>query len=174
MYVQDFDNMFPPRFPNPPAGGGYPCKPCRTDGGTFKSIILPYIKNPQMFVCPSDRGVPASFTNDPFNLASPKPARMADFYGSSYCLNVVVTRLGSEAEIALPSETYMGAEIFPWHTSTSDAVSYIAGKTTNAVRVAYFCDGHAKVAPEKTIADQCTSAIGPAMPIPGGGLQAVP
>jgi hypothetical protein len=68
----------------------------------------------------------------------------------------------------------MGAEIFPWHVATSDAQAYITGRTTNAVRMAYFCDGHAKITPEKIIFDQCGSSIGPAMPVPGGGLQAVP
>ena len=179
MYVQDNDNTYPPRPPAPTAPGPFPCRPCRTDGGLWKTQLVPYItnrqdKNPQIFVCPSDRGVPASFANDPMNLATPKPARMADFYGSSYCVNVVVQRLGNEADIPLPAETYMGAEIFPWHVATSDAQAYISGKTTNAVRMAYFCDGHAKITPEKTIFDQCGSTIGPAMPLPGGTLQAVP
>ena len=174
MYVQDYDNTFPPRPAAPSAPGPFPCRPCRTDGGAWKGLVQPYVKSQQIFVCPSDRGVPSNYAADPYNLASPKPPRMADFYGSSYCVNVVVQRLGSEADIALPAETYMGAEIFPWHVATSDAVSYLTGKTTNAVRMAYFCDGHAKITPEKIIFDQCGSPIGPAMPVTGGGLQAVP
>lgn len=172
MYVQDYDSMYPPRPPAPTAPGPFPCRPCRTDGGLWKTQVQPYTKSQQIFVCPSDRGVPTAL--DPINAAVPKPARMADFYGSSYCVNVVVQRLGSEADIALPAETYLGAEIFPWHTATSDAVAYISGKTTNPVRVAYFCDGHAKITAEKAIFDQCGSPLGPAMPLPGGGLQAVP
>jgi prepilin-type N-terminal cleavage/methylation domain-containing protein len=175
QYVSDNDSKYPPQPPPPAAGGGFPCKPCRTDGGLWKTQVQPYAKSTQIFVCPSDRGVPASFAADPIHAAVPKPPRMADFYGSSYCVNVVVQRVGSEADIVLPAETYMGAEIFPWHVATSDAQAYITGRTTNAVRVAYFCDGHAKIAPEGVIFNQCTNPVtGPAMPIPGGTFQPVP
>lgn len=178
QYVSDNDGNYPPRPPAPPAtpAGPYPCKPCRGDNGLWVTQVQPYIKSRQVFVCPSDRGVPTTFTagaNDPINAAVPKPPRMADFFGSSYCVNVVVQRLGNEADIPLPAETYMGAEIFPWHVASSDAVSYISGKTTNNVRMAYFCDGHAKITPEGTIFLQCTKTGG-AMPIPGGGMQDVP
>ena len=91
---------------------------------------------------------------------------MADFYGSSYCLNVVVTRLGTESRIPKPAETYMGAEIFPWHVAANDGVAFISGKTTNAVRVAYFCDGHAKIASELAISQQCVP--NPAVPTDTG------
>jgi prepilin-type N-terminal cleavage/methylation domain-containing protein len=183
QYVSDNDSRYPPQPPAPAAGPGFPCKPCRTDGGLWKIQVQPYISNrfnpnSQIFVCPSDRGVPTTFpagANDPINAAVPKPARMADFYGSSYCVNVVVQRIGAEADIVLPAETYMGAEIFPWHVATSDAQAYITGRTTNNVRMAYFCDGHAKIAPEAIIFNQCTNpATGPAMPIPGGTYVAVP
>ncbi|HEY0075855.1 MAG TPA: DUF1559 domain-containing protein [Abditibacteriaceae bacterium] len=179
MYVQDYDGSYPQEPPAPTGTLGFPCKPCRTDGGLWVTQAQPYIKSRQVFVCPSDRGIPTTFppgVNDPINSPSltPKPPRMADFYGSSYCLNVVTQRVGHETKIVLPAETYMGAEIFPWHVATSDAQSYITGRTTNAVRMAYFCDGHAKITPEAIIFNQCTKVGGPAMPIPGGGLQDVP
>ncbi|BCM88399.1 hypothetical protein IAD21_00230 [Abditibacteriota bacterium] len=156
MYVQDFDNSFPPRLPDPAAGSPYPCKPCRTDMGTsttWINLAQPYVKSQQLFVCPSDTGVPASLVADPFNSASPRPATMASFYGSSYCINAVVTRVHAESAIPYPAETYLGAEIFPWHST--EGFTYFSGKTGNPVRVAFYCDGHAKVASEQSIAQQC-------------------
>lgn len=173
MYVQDFDNSFPPRLPNPVAGPPYPCKPCRSDMGapsTWINLAQPYVKSRQLFVCPSDTGVPASLAADPFNSASPRPATMANFYGSSYCINVVVTRVRSESAIPYPSETYLGAEIFPWHSS--EGPTYFSGKTGNPVRVAFYCDGHAKVASEKSIAQQCVPI--PAMFDPDHVMTPVP
>ncbi|HTE17749.1 MAG TPA: DUF1559 domain-containing protein, partial [Armatimonadota bacterium] len=52
QYVQDYDESFPPRFPNPQAGPAYPCKPCRTLD--WRTYPMPYVKNMQMFRCPSD------------------------------------------------------------------------------------------------------------------------
>jgi prepilin-type N-terminal cleavage/methylation domain-containing protein len=174
MYVQDYDSMYPPRLPPPAAGAAFPCKPCRTDMGTGRSWIdlaQPYAKSRQLVVCPSDVGVPAAIAADPINSATPRPSKMADFYGSSYCLNVVVTRRGSEAAIPRPSESYLGAEIVPWHST--EGFSYFSGKTGNPVRVAYYCDGHAKVASEQSIALQC-STPGPSLPLDDGTYQVVP
>ncbi|HEX8234824.1 MAG TPA: DUF1559 domain-containing protein [Abditibacteriaceae bacterium] len=177
MYVQDFDNQYPPRMPDSP-GPAYPCRPCRTDMGlptSWTNLAQPYVKSRQLFVCPSDSGVPGALAADPFNSASPRPARMADFYGSSYCLNVVVTRVRSEAAIPRPAETYLGAEIFPWHSP--DGAAWFSGKTGNPVRVAYYCDGHAKVASEFSIAQQCSGLpggpTGPSLPT-DDGFVAVP
>lgn len=173
MYVQDYDNRFPPRMPDAAAGPGFPCKPCRTDMGTNRlwiDLAQPYVKSRQIFVCPSDTGIPSTIVADPYNMATPKPPRMSDFYGSSYCLNVVVTRLGSEAAIPRPSETYLGAEIFPWHSP--DGASFFSGRTGNPVLIAYYVDGHAKVASEQAIAQQCVPT--PAMPGDDGTLQVVP
>ncbi|MBV9865310.1 MAG: DUF1559 domain-containing protein [Abitibacteriaceae bacterium] len=164
MYVSDNDHHFPPRPADPPAGGSYPCKPCRTDGGLWKTQVQPYIKNTQIFVCPSDVGVPASFAADPFNTTTPQPESIAQLYGSSYCVNVVVERLKHEAAIQLPAETYMGAEIFPWHPA--NGATYVAAKSDAQVRVAYYCDGHAKIASEKGIAAQCVPV--PSLPTDTG------
>src|SRR5690242_12158980 len=40
QYVQDYDEQFPPRFPDPPAGAAYPCKPCRTID--YRPYVRPY------------------------------------------------------------------------------------------------------------------------------------
>src|SRR5688572_16135270 len=43
QYVQDYDERFPPRYPNPAAGPGFPCKPCRTID--WRDYARPYVKN---------------------------------------------------------------------------------------------------------------------------------
>jgi len=164
QYVQDYDESFPPRYPDPPAGAAYPCKPCRTID--WRPYGMPYIKNDGLYRCPSDYGIPASFTADP-SLGGPvwRDPTLGG-YGSSYCLNVVVTRLHAMAAIVQPADTYLGAEIFPWHQP--DGESWLRGRTGNPVRVAYFCDGHAKIASELDISAQC-------VPVPAApGIGPVP
>ena len=175
MYTQDYDHHYLPPVPTPasPPAGSYPCKPCRFDNGAWVGTVQPYIKSTQIFVCPSDAGVPTTFAaglNDPINKTSPTPDSMAAFYGSSYCLNVAVERRKVESGILDPTDTYMGAEIYPWHTP--DGPSYISGKTGNPSRMAFFCDGHAKLASEMGIALQCSPpagmGTGPQIPVGDG------
>jgi prepilin-type N-terminal cleavage/methylation domain-containing protein len=151
QYAQDYDESFPPRLPDPQPGPAYPCKPCRTID--WRVYSYPYVKNDQIYRCPSDGGVPAFFANDP-TIGGPVYREPAEGgYGSSYCLNTVVTRLRTMAAIPFPAETYLGAEIYPWHTS--DSLEYFKGRTGHPARVAYYCDGHVKVVAESEIAKQC-------------------
>lgn len=49
MYTQDYDELMPPAFPQiPPINGG------NIDRMPYDMQILPYIKNDQVFACPSD------------------------------------------------------------------------------------------------------------------------
>lgn len=170
MYVSDYDSTYPPRMPNPPAGNGIPCKPCRTVD--WRVYAMPYVKNTGVFVCPSDFGIPAVLTNEPMNQISPRPSRLADFTGNgsimangSYCFNVVTTRLGSEAAIPQPADTYMGAEIWSWHSP--DALQYFQTGTGHPARIGYYCDGHAKVSSEADIQAQCAPPSAPGVgPVP--------
>jgi prepilin-type N-terminal cleavage/methylation domain-containing protein len=177
MYVDDHDNSYPTRMPDPAAGAPYPCKPCRTIdwrpypirylGGSISEVNgVTNISGPtNVFACPSDKGVPADIAADPINQTNPVPKRMADFYGSSYCLNVVMTRLGKESAVPIPSETFMGAEIWPWHQPL--AINDFRGATRKPIRMAYFCDGHAQVTAEKTIQEQCAPPSAPGIgPVP--------
>jgi hypothetical protein len=61
-----------------------------------------------------------------------------------------MTRVGSPEAIIIPSDTFMGAEVWSWHKPTVS-------------RVAYFCDGHSEVTADSKIAKQCAP---PAMPDP--------
>ena len=168
QYVQDYDETFPPRFPNPAAGAAFPCKPCRTID--YRDYIRPYVKTEPMFRCPSDSGIPSAIAAEP-TLGGPvwrEP--VVGGYGSSYCINVVITRVGSLAAIPVPADTYMGAEIFPWHAG--DPLAYLQGRTGNPARLAYFGDGHVKMVGESEIAKQCVPT--PALPDGNGGFTAIP
>jgi hypothetical protein len=66
---------------------------------------------------------------------------------------VAQSGFGSLGAVPLPAETYLGAEIYPWHSP--DALDYVRNRTGNPSRIAYFCDGHAKITPESGIAAQC-------------------
>ncbi len=174
MYVQDYDETFPPNnSPNAPGGewmyrtgGGFPCKPCRpvnkATGQAYdpRFFAMPYVKNDLMFRCPSDFGIPAKIVDEP---TKGQPVWKVE--GSSYCLNTVVTRLGTVAAIPMPADTYLGAEIYGWHGD--DAAGRWATATGHPNRVAYFVDGHAKVVGESFIAKQCAPPAAPEVgPVP--------
>ena len=170
MYVNDFSGNYPPRFPDPVAGPAYSCKPCRTTN--WMAYATPYLSSStnitgsgsSTFVCNADNGIPSVVTADPFNAATPRPERFADFYGSSYCFNTVMTRLGKEAGVRIPSDTFMGAEIWSWHEPLAPAN---AQNKTLPIRVAYFCDGHSEVTSENFIAAQCSPPAAPGIgPVP--------
>ena len=164
MYVDDNQGNYPPRMPDPDTGPAYPCKPCRTID--WRQYPLPYLSTTNVFACPSDRGIPKEIAADPFNTGNTNSAkRLADFYGSSYCLNTVMTRLGKEAAIPEPSETFMGAEIWSWHQI--DAVSNFQNKGPRPARMSYFVDGHAALATESFIEAQCKPPAAPGIgPVP--------
>ena len=147
MYVDDNDNRYPPRMPDP-TPGSYPCKPCRTTNWLVY-VMDQMSKSSNSFICPSDRGVPSSFTLDPTLGRS-----VASVEQTSYCLNTVMTRLGTPSAVPQPSDTFMGAEIWSWHYP-------------KIRRAAYFCDGHSELTPDATIAAQCSPPAAPGIgPVP--------
>ena len=170
MYVDDHNGSYPPRMPDPTAGAAFPCKPCRTTD--WRPYAIPYLSgttnitnSSSVFVCPGDNGLPVDIAADPFNALNPRPLRFAEFYGSSYCLNVVMTRLAKEAAVIQPADTFMGAEIWSWHQPL--AIKEFQGKTAKPIRVAYFCDGHAAVTSEEFIQLQCAPPAAPGIgPVP--------
>ena len=170
MYVSDSSGNYPPRFPDPAAGPSYSCKPCRTTNWT--QYATPYLSSStnitgsgsSPFVCNADNGIPSVVTADPFNAATPRPERLADYYGSSYCFNTVMSRLGRETAVRIPSDTFMGAEIWSWHEPLALAN---AQNKTLPIRVAYFCDGHSEVTSEVFISAQCSPPAAPGIgPVP--------
>jgi hypothetical protein len=170
MYVNDNSGQYPPRFPDPTAGPAYGCKPCRTTNWT--QYASPYLaastnvtgSGSSPFICTADNGIPKVVTADPFNSATPRPERFADFYGSSYCFNTVMTRLGKEAAVRIPTDTFMGTEIWSWHEPLALAN---AQNKKMPIRAAYFCDGHSEVTTEEFIAAQCSPPAAPGIgPVP--------
>ena len=163
MYVDDNNGRYPTRMPDPTNAAAFPCKPCRTiDWRPYATNYLSATTNiatSSVFVCPGDKGIPQAIAADPFNLVTPRPRRFADFYGSSFCFNTVMTRLGTETAVVQPSDTFMGAEIWSWHQPL--AIQDFQGKTKKAIRVAYFCDGHAAVTSEDFISQQCAPPSAP-------------
>jgi hypothetical protein len=160
MYVSDHNGLFPPRFPDPEVGPAFTCKPCRTTNWLVYSAK--YVSNTtNLYVCPADDGVPVDLAADPFNQQPVRPKRMASFYGSSYCLNTVVTRLEKESAIMQPADTYYGAEIWSWHPTKAFALSNFRARSEREVRVAYFVDGHAGMISEIGLAAQCVPPAAP-------------
>lgn len=174
MYVQDNDESFPPS--NSPAApnsvwvlrpGVFSCRACRPvnkiTGKAYDPtfLALPYIKSKQVFQCPSDVGVPA--VQMPADPAAGQPIWSVE--NSSYCLNTVMMRLGHLSAIQQPSDTYMGAEIYPWHSG--DPAGNFKIRSGGPVRMAYFCDGHVKITSETVIASQCAPPAAPGIgPVP--------
>lgn len=163
MYVDDHENQYPPRLPNPTLPGPFPCRACRTLPAyapnwtsTWTQYATNYMTASQKpFICPSDNNVPASFTLDPARTSGKKT--VWEHEGSSYCLNTVLTRVRTPDAVPQPSDTFMGAEIFSWHKPGQK-------------RVAYFVDGHSAVTPDALINSQCAP---PALPV-GTNYVAVP
>ena len=182
MYVDDNNGQYPARMPDPAAGAAYPCKACRTVD--WRPYAAPYLaRNVNLntnqtqgiatnaltatgvFLCPADTGIPTAIAADPFNAETPRPLHFADFYGSSYCLNTVMTRLIKETAVPLPTDTFMGAEVWSWHQPM--ALANFQGKTAVPIRVAYFCDGHAAITSELFIQQQCAPPAAPGIgPVP--------
>ena len=76
-----------------------------------------------------------------------------------------MTRLGSESAVLMPTDTFMGAEIWSWHQPM--ALAEFQDKTKKPIRVAYFCDGHAGTTSEETIQAQCSPPSAPGIgPVP--------
>src|SRR5262249_44702591 len=102
---------------------------------------------------------------DPINSVTPVPKRMADFYGSSVCLNTVLTRLGKEAAVVIPSETFESGEIWAWHQLNPLPLVKIA--TTKTIPMSSFYDAHSSLTAEKTVVEQCAPPSAPGIgPVP--------
>ncbi len=192
----------------PGSPAGFPCKPCRprrllsatppvpfddpvlfpkTDQLAYdaRPFALPYIKNVDIFKCPSDNGIPDGViqqaTGNPAAFDPSHGVAVWKVEGTSYCLNTVMMRIGHLAGIVVPADTYMGAEVTSFHAGINDAIQgWMTAATTDdgprhdskgPVRVAYFADGHAKLATEAFIAHQCSP---PALPQGDGTFTPVP
>lgn len=104
QYVQDYDEMFPTSH-RVPDGDGYQRH--------WLILLQPYVKNTQLFRCPSDGGVAARWSNDPNNFATS--------YGQNYQLSSFA--LGS---VVSPSTTILNAELGAAQTVTGVTMPIVA------------------------------------------------
>jgi len=155
MYVEDNEDKYPPRMPAPGAGV-ISCKPCRTTN--WLVYVMNYMGGQSnVFVCASDQGVPAAtFPDDP-SLAAGSVAKSDQ---TSYCFNTVMTRVERPAAILLPSDTFMGAEVWSWHAPGQR-------------RAADFFYAHSELTRDPSIGKQCSP---PSLPDPSdpSGYRAIP
>ena len=182
QYVQDSDESFPPRNATTNTDGtpstlyaaqaaaAFPCKPCRPKnlqtGLPYDARVyaMPYIKSNALFQCPDDSGI----RDVPADPSGGRPIWQSE--GSSYCLNTVLTRLQTLGAIPVPSDTYMGAEVYSFHNAGEGATLWQT-KSGRPTRVAYFCDGHVKLVSELFISRQCSP---PAYPNDQGQMVPAP
>jgi len=104
MYVQDYDEMMPVN--NPPDDGTCQSHTARTAyPGTVANAIQPYIKNTQVFRCPSD-------ANNAFNIGSTSVCAANDprVYRMSYCYNYMGVQNSTTSTHPGFSNTLAGAQ----------------------------------------------------------------
>ncbi len=89
MYVQDYDEMTPPHTDDEPV----PPPPYNWRWDTFQLRLQPYIKNVQIYGCPSDSG----WTT---------PAETATGRWASYVVNSLTTS-AAMAEFEVPADTFV-------------------------------------------------------------------
>jgi prepilin-type N-terminal cleavage/methylation domain-containing protein/prepilin-type processing-associated H-X9-DG protein len=146
MYVQDYDEMYPNSRIAPgsqPGWGDYAqlvANPPglyiiteRTNQG-YPTLLQPYIKNMQIFWCPSDSGGPST---DPAAGVS---------YWWRHCIDVHgwIIRGPKDADFCRPAEQIIVHERFDWH---GDHLGLENGLTVPGIRSinCLFVDGHAKI-----------------------------
>ena len=90
QYAQDYDESHPGVWFGPVNKGPWSVQSDATTFYKWMDAVYPYVKNEQVFICPSDTGIPAQLVDDPMNKVAPRPRRLADFipFGSSYCFQV--------------------------------------------------------------------------------------
>ncbi len=128
MYAQDFDSIFPPGGGMGAASAWHPA---------IWDLIYPYIKNYQVYECPSKR-----------------PPDLQSFNGVSYGTNYGVNRLVMgwasalpEQRITKPAETIAMGEKdgtdWPCYQSNETATNKLVARHNEGANLS-FCDGHAK------------------------------
>jgi prepilin-type N-terminal cleavage/methylation domain-containing protein/prepilin-type processing-associated H-X9-DG protein len=138
MYAQDFDET----FPQWKTQGG--CSPAPQVVFMWKHVIFPYVKNSQMYICPSSQWAQQATCSHYDPLAN--AMNLATSYGMNDCPDSGGTPALTVASIIRPSELMLlGEGATPWRP-----VSENLGCGTNGADVhnggvnVNFYDGHAK------------------------------
>ena len=135
MYAQDYDEMLVRHCYQPTGGPNYP----------WQTAIMPYVKNVQMFVCPSKGGAAAAngCGSYGYNLS-----RLAD--GTTVgCTERAMAQITAPAGLLMIGETTSQAWIGYWYrdTNTPDPTAVDAtaggGRHNEGSNICYV-DGHSK------------------------------
>jgi len=154
MYTQDFDEMLPGQYYDANASGGE-----NAGDYTWRSAILPYVKNAQIFQCPSKRmtttfnggldygtngGYGVNAVHWAANSPTPPPGQSdGDVQYPATCIFLGETE-GSEAFANDGSNTHYADGGSAWASTANDR--------HNGVSNFGFCDGHAKAMPASKVA----------------------
>jgi prepilin-type N-terminal cleavage/methylation domain-containing protein/prepilin-type processing-associated H-X9-DG protein len=151
MYIQDYDGHYPLAWYATPQYG-------------FDVVLFPYVKNYQVYECPSNKVTPRFWKGYPANGLGPIPG--------SYAMNADISALDdkgrrvlpsgertgvTEAALANPAETILMTEIWDtrkaqkvgpeaeiWTTKKNDVCDRIPFHIHQGGSNYTFCDGHAK------------------------------
>ena len=143
QYVQDADELYPPGQPTNTAAPG--------TGSTFVTLLRPYMKNEQIFICPSAASktvtttIPTVSTSD-FRWNAPAPPWNAASTGS-YGVNgnLIKTAPVALADVQKSSKTFLSFDC-AWYEGTQVTDNPVRGAIKRHLDGAnfVFADGHVK------------------------------
>ncbi len=143
QYLQDYDEYYMPPQPLTASTPGA--------GATFMTLAMPYVKNPQVFVCPSGSRTPATAAmgdgKDYFWRAPAPPWRSASEGGYGVNINVIGTFTPAfhMSDATQPTTTALAFDC-GWYSGSSplfDVNVYGAARHLDGINYAYM-DGHVK------------------------------
>ncbi len=139
MYTQDYDEMFPNAI--------------APDGTYWMDAIMPYVKNTQLYVCPSSRDYPCATSGCSNHTAHVKYPRLGYGYNAyhiAYPNGFVGLGLRNYsrmlADVQSPAQVIMLMDFRCYYTATTGSVDLTKGerKQHNDGANICFTDGHAK------------------------------
>ncbi len=143
MYLQDYDELFPPAINS--GSGRY-----------WMEAIMPYVKNQQLFVCPSSRDYPCAngtCSNHTAHVRFPRLGYGYNAYHVAYPSGFVglglrgnPSQLRLLADIPHPAEVFMIMDFRCYYTATTGSVTATANERKQHNDGGNICmiDGHAK------------------------------
>jgi len=144
QYIQDADESFPPSQPTNTASPG--------DGDTFVTILRPYVKSEQIFICPSASSKPLT-TTIPTAIpaidlrwdapAPPWRMRSQGSYGANG--NLLTTPSVALADVQQTAKTLLAFDC-TWYSGIAVIDTPVQGARHRHLEGMnfVFCDGHAK------------------------------
>ena len=163
MYTQDYDETYPPGLVGSPGAGQGPVtqSPYFTDNKTTADITYPYVKNVQIYRCPSSPSTSGYSGNYGFNrricpdTRSETVRKMAEVHSPAekiMCLDAG-PYMGAEYYLTSPTGSFwyypgtaMGrdpASLSPYPLTDFGASDFVNGRHNGGLNIA-FADGHAK------------------------------